>query len=94
MDEDTVRQSLNDDSEQRILSMAGWTPERELLATIVDVLTELHATLIQANSEKGKRPPVQHLPRPWTVIEKVETKKAVAEHRERVKLFLASSRDT
>ncbi len=91
-DENAVHRAMEmvdgDDDEPK-MSMVGWTAERELLATIVDVLTEFHATFIQANSEKNQRPPTERMPRPYTALKKVETKKAYQEHRERVAMFLS-----
>lgn len=68
-------------------TMLGWTAELNLLATIVDVLSEMHATLIQINSEGNKRPTVVHIERPVTAIERVESKLAIVEHRRRVKAW-------
>lgn len=62
----------------------GWTAERELLATIVDVLSEMHATLIQVNSEKGRRPAVEHVKRPTNVLDVIEHKQIMETHRELV----------
>jgi len=92
-DEDSVRRLLSDKPGDGRLSMAGWTPERDLLTTIAEILNEMHATLIQANSEKGKRPATERMPRPWTAFEKVAAKQAYDEHKQRVRLFLARSRD-
>lgn len=69
------------------VGMLGWTAELNLLATIVDVLSEVHATLIQINSEGHKRPPVAHLPRPVSAVAKVEAKQALTEHKQRVKAW-------
>jgi hypothetical protein len=66
----------------------GWTAELNLLATIVDVLSEVHATLIQINSEGHKRPTVAHVPRPVSVIDRIESKLAIAEHKKRVQAWL------
>lgn len=68
--------------------MVDWTPERDLLTTIVDVLNQLHATLIAVNSEGGKRPDFKAMPRPYTAIGQVERDIAYEEHLERVRQFL------
>lgn len=68
-------------------SSLGWTAELNLLATVVDVLSEMHATLIQINSEGNKRPTVAHIPRPASPVEKVEAKLAIIEHKRRVKAW-------
>lgn len=67
------------DNPTRITAL-GWTAERELLATIIDVLSEMHATLIQVNSEGAKRPSVDHVRRPVNVMERIERKQALADH--------------
>lgn len=70
------------------MPLAGWTTDHELLTTIIDILNHLHATLIQVNDEKGRRPDVQPMPRPITALAKVEVRQAVAHHRELVAKFL------
>jgi hypothetical protein len=70
------------------LSILGWTPERDLLATAVDVLNEMHATLIQINSKDAKRPPVVHMRRPVTALDRIEAKQIAEDHKERVRKFL------
>jgi vacuolar-type H+-ATPase subunit I/STV1 len=70
------------------MDTVGWTPERELLTTIVDVLSEMHATLIQVNTKDGKRPPVERMSRPTSIFEKIEHKQAVEAHRERVRKLI------
>lgn len=67
------------------MNTLGWTAERHLLATIVDTLGVIHATLVQVHSKEGKRPPVEPLRRPITIIDRIEAKQALAEHRERVR---------
>ena len=69
-------------------SILGWTSERDLLATIVDAISEMHATLIQANSKDAKRPPVVYIKRPVSAMDKVEARLATEEHQDRVKKFL------
>jgi hypothetical protein len=70
------------------MDILGWTAERELLTTIVDVLAQIHATLIQVHSEGHKRPPVEPMRRPVTVLDKVEAKRAIEDHRELVRKLL------
>lgn len=70
------------------LSILGWTPERDLLANAVDVLNEMHATLIQINSKDAKRPPVVHIRRPVTALDRIEAKQIAEDHKERVRKFL------
>lgn len=90
-DEDAVNEMLRrqhrDDDKSVELGFLGWTPERDLLTTICDVLQQIHATLVQVNSENGQRPDVKPMVRPRGVIEKVEAKQALIDHRERVKLL-------
>lgn len=66
----------------------GWTYERELLTLIVDILNQMHATLVQVNSDNGKRPPVEPMRRPVTVLDKVEAQQGLLAHQERVRKFL------
>jgi hypothetical protein len=42
----------------------------EALANVTDLLQELHATLIAANSKGGKRPKVSPMPRPRTALDR------------------------
>lgn len=87
-DEETAA-SLSERSEHTTGSfgMVGWTYERELLTTICDLLLQLHATFIQANSEDGHRPPVDPMPRPKTALDRVEARMAREAHRQRVRLL-------
>jgi hypothetical protein len=73
-DEDSVKQLLNrvDGDKSPPMSYVGWTPERDLLTTIADILNGIHATLVQVNDERGNRPDIDPLPRPTTVIDRVE----------------------
>jgi hypothetical protein len=70
------------------LTLVGWRTEHDLLTTIIDLLNHLHATLIQVNDEKGRRPDVTLMPRPGTALTKVEAKKAIQQHRDLVARFL------
>jgi hypothetical protein len=94
-DVDSVRELLargdGDDEEPR-LSFVDWTPERDLLTTIADILNGIHATLIQVNDERGRRPDIGALPRPTTVIEKVEKQQIIALHQSIVAQFLPHKR--
>lgn len=88
-DDESVIEMLNRSVEtSTAFGTLDWTHERELLTLIVDVLNQLHATIIQANSEKGKRPAIDPMPRPVTVLNKIETQQSIAAHQERVKKFL------
>lgn len=88
-DDDSVAEMLNRPvSESASFGTLDWTHERELLTLIVDVLNQLHATIIQVNSDKGKRPAIDPMPRPVTVLNKVETQQNMAAHQERVRKFL------
>lgn len=82
-----ISQEMRKSSETQRPTMLGWTAELNLLATVVDVLSEMHATLIQINSEGNKRPNVVHIERPVTALERVESKLAIIEHRRRVKAW-------
>lgn len=88
-DDESVIEMLNRSVEaSTAFGTLDWTHERELLTLIVDVLNQLHATIIQVNSEKGKRPAIDPMPRPVTVLNKIETQQNIAAHQERVKKFL------
>ena len=68
-------------------TMLGWTTEVSLLATIIDVLSEMHATLIQVNSKDSRRPSVSHVRRPASALDRIEAKQALSEHRQRVRAW-------
>jgi hypothetical protein len=68
--------------------LLDWTYERELLTLIVDILNQTHATLVQAHSDDGKRPSVEMMKRPVTILNKVEAQQGLIEHQERVRKFL------
>lgn len=89
-DEESVESILARGGERASFGMQGWTYERELLTTVVDVLGQIHATLVQVNSENGRRPVVEPLKRPRTALDRVEAKRAVAEHEQRVRQWLGS----
>lgn len=74
-------------SGKKEMSLAGWKTEHDLLTTIIDVLNNLHASLIQVNDEKGRRPEVAPMPRPATALTKVESKHAMQQHLELVAKF-------
>lgn len=81
-----LRRSGGKDS--RSFGLVGWTYERELLTLIVDVLNQMHATIVQANSTDGKRPAVEMLKRPITALNKIEARQTARDHQERVAKFL------
>jgi hypothetical protein len=81
---DSILRSESDDEKKKGIPLAGWKIEHDLLSAIVDVLNNLHATLIQVNDEKGRRPDVQPMPRPTTAVEKVAARQAIEAHHERV----------
>lgn len=56
-----------------------WSRQVELLTAAVDELRELHATLIAANSKKGKRPKVRPVPRPETAVMRLEKQRTLAQ---------------
>lgn len=91
-DDDSVEQLLartrDGDESKSTFGMQGWTYERELLTTIVDALGQLHATLIQVNSENGRRPDIPMLGRPRTAIDRVEKRQAWREHKRRVSMLI------
>lgn len=91
-DEDSVAELLKrqdiDGDDAPPMSFVDWTPERDLLTTIADILNQLHATLVAVNSEKGKRPDIDPLPRPTSVVEKVEHKQIKELHNSIVAQFL------
>lgn len=90
-DEDSVEQLLartKDEDSTNVFGMQGWTYERELLTTIVDALGQLHATLIQVNSDNGRRPDIPMLGRPKTAIDRVEKRRAWTEHKKRVSMLI------
>lgn len=77
-----------DASAQYDMPLVGWTTDHDLLTTIIDVLNNLHATLIQVNDGKGRRPDVAPLPRPATALAKVEAKQLIENHRRLVAMLL------
>lgn len=83
-----MRELLDSGGAGKGFGMQGWTYERELLTTVVDVLGQIHATLIQVNSENARRPVVEPMRRPKTALDRVEAKRSVAEHEERVRQWL------
>lgn len=90
-DPESVEEILNrqrENGSKPSIPLAGWTTEHDLLTTIIDVLNNLHATLIQVNDERGRRPDVTPLPRPSTALEKVEAKQAIEVHRRLVAMAL------
>lgn len=91
-DEDTLAELLKrqgiDGDDVPPMSFVDWTPERDLLTTIADILNQLHATLVAANSERGKRPDIDALPRPASVVEKVERRQIKELHNSIVAQFL------
>lgn len=89
-DEESVEQILSRkdaDETKPSIPLAGWTTDHDLLSTVVDVLNNLHATLIQVNSEKGQRPDVKPMRRPETAIDRVATRRDIEEHLDRVRKF-------
>lgn len=74
-------------SKSKGIPLVGWASEHDLLTTIIDVLNNVHATLIQVNDEKGRRPEVSPMPRPITAVTRVEAKQAIDEHRRRVAMM-------
>ena len=54
------------------MPLTEYTTVVALLSTLVDAVVEMHATLIAANSKGGKRPKVNHAPRPVTAVMRVE----------------------
>lgn len=91
-DEDSVAELLKrqstDGDDAPPMSFVDWTPERDLLTTIGDILNQLHATLIAANSKNGDRPSTDPLPRPVSVVEKVERRQIIELHDDIVSKFL------
>jgi hypothetical protein len=84
---DSILRSESDDEKKKGIPLAGWKTEHDLLSAIVDVLNNLHATLIQVNDEKGRRPEVHPMPRPTTALGRVEAKQAIEDHRALVAKF-------
>lgn len=89
-DADSVSELLKRSGADNIATfgMLDWTHDRELLTLIVDVLNQMHATLVQVNSSDGKRPAVEPMRRPVTVLDKIEAQQNIEDHRERVAKFL------
>ena len=75
-------------TEPTTFGLLGWTHERELLTLIVDILNQTHATIVQANSDDGKRPAVEMMRRPVTILNKVAAQQEILDHQERVAKFL------
>lgn len=86
---DMMAQQMTADKKKKSVrqTMLGWTTEVSLLATIVDVLSEMHATLIQVNSKDSRRPSVTHVNRPSSALDRIEAKLAISEHKRRVKAW-------
>jgi len=59
--------------EMRKEEVEGWTTDRELLATTVELLHALLVAFITANSKTRPRVKPLHIPRPWE--EKVDADK-------------------
>jgi hypothetical protein len=87
-----ILQKRKKPAEETQLTTLGWTAERDLLTSIVEVLAHIHATLIQVHSKEGKRPDVEPLRRPHTIVDRVEARQAWEEHRERVSKMLPAGR--
>lgn len=85
-DDDAVKQLLSRERPAGF-GLVGWTFERELLTAAVDALNQLHATLIQVNSDDGKRPKVESLPRPTTALDRMARDEELTAHRNRVRLL-------
>lgn len=52
----------------------GWSDEKELLATQIEVVDALRRAFIMAHSKQGTRPPEPiKIPRPWQKAEKKKT---------------------
>lgn len=69
------------------IPLVGWTTTHELLATVVDVLNHLLATLVQVHDEQGRRPDVSPMARPVTALDRVEARQARDAHRRRVAMM-------
>jgi hypothetical protein len=87
-DPESVERMLRKSDKKNKIPLVGWRTEHDLLTTIIDLLNSMHATLIQVNDEKGRRPEVHPMPRPHTALTKVEAKQAIRQHFELVSKFL------
>lgn len=90
-DEDAVAALQAEPDGPSAFGMQGWTYERELLTTVVDVLGQLHASFIQANSDDGKRPKVEPMLRPRTALDRMRSRQVLEEHRNLVRLLRPQS---
>jgi hypothetical protein len=90
MDDDESVEQLLDRPASRAFGLAGWTFERELLTAMVDALNQVHATLIQINSQNGQRPAVDPLPRPVTALHRQQARQRFSAHQSRVRLVQPS----
>lgn len=88
-DEESVAGLLDQeaDREPGAFGLRDWTHERELLTAIVDQLGALHATLIQVNSDGGKRPEWEPMRRPKTALDRMEARRAKEAHEQRVRML-------
>ncbi len=86
--ENASKRLVNKKDTPKSFGMLDWTYERELLTTVCDLLQQLHASFIQANSDGGKRPKVEPMPRPKTALDRLEARQVVEEHRSLVRLML------
>lgn len=86
-DEESVASLLDQEEQAATFGLRDWTYERELLTAVIDALNGIHATLIQVNSEGGKRPEVDPMRRPTTALDRLEARRAKEQHEQRVRLL-------
>jgi hypothetical protein len=69
------------------MSLVGWTAERELLTGLLDAVQQMHATLIAANSERGRRPEVPKPHRPRTLVDDLRLRRDRDEAQQVIDMF-------
>lgn len=87
-DEDVAELLERDGDAPARFGLRGWTHERELLTTVADRVAQLNATLIAVNSEDGKGPDIDPLPRPSTAVERAEHRALKTRHKALVSKLL------
>lgn len=66
----------------RRVPLMSWTEQRELAATLTDLLTSLRLQILAGQLPRGKKPPkVPPAARPRTALQRVEARSDLARHR-------------
>lgn len=84
-DDDELAMARVDDPPRTSALVSEWSPERESLASIYDVLAALYAVMVKING--GDPPTLQH-PRPLTAWQRLEHRRHFEAHRDLVSRLL------